>query len=197
MGILDDLAMGFGFKERTADYDARTARTIAARDATAAARAGGAGDHAAMVAGIRARQNYDFQNPTGQSKYYLDRAGRAAGIDNYRPYAVDDDRPFMQRILTSPDSPPSPRPYAIGPVDFDEPLPAIGPFGVAMSLLNRVAGVEPEPNMLMDKGVLTETESSNDAILDRVFGQGYASRLRQVGDVEYYKQQLEEAKKFL
>ena len=29
MGILDDLAMGFGLKARTQDYDARTARTIA------------------------------------------------------------------------------------------------------------------------------------------------------------------------
>ena len=34
MGFFDDLAMGLGFKERTQDYDARTARTIAARDAS-------------------------------------------------------------------------------------------------------------------------------------------------------------------
>jgi len=34
MGLLDDLQMGFGLKERTADYDARTARTIAVNDAT-------------------------------------------------------------------------------------------------------------------------------------------------------------------
>ena len=33
MGILDDLAMGFGLKERTEDYDARTARTIASNEA--------------------------------------------------------------------------------------------------------------------------------------------------------------------
>ena len=43
MGFFDDLAMGLGFKERTQDYDARTARGVAvdqavAQNADAAAR---------------------------------------------------------------------------------------------------------------------------------------------------------------
>jgi hypothetical protein len=130
MGLLDDLQMGFGLKERTEDYDARTARTIAANEAEQAARSRGAGDHAAMIAGIRARQSYDPSQPTGQSEYYLNRAG---GTD-YRPAIAQDDRPFMQRLLFSPESAASPRDYAIGPLTMDQPLPKFGLLGLLSGL---------------------------------------------------------------
>lgn len=130
MGLLDDLQMGFGLKERTEDYDARTARTIASNAAEQAARSRGAGDHAAMIAGIRARQSYDPSQPTGQSEYYLNRAG---GTD-YRPAIAQDDRPFMQRLLFSPESAASPRGYAIGPLKMDQPLPKFGLLGLLSGL---------------------------------------------------------------
>lgn len=132
MGILDDLAMGFGLKERTEDYDARTARTIASNEAERAARASGAGDHAAMMAGIRARQNYNSSAPMGQSAYYLNRAGGA----NYRPQIAEDNRPLMQRMLFSQEGAASPRRYAIGPLTMDQPLPSFGIFGLLSSLSN-------------------------------------------------------------
>ena len=130
MGLLDDLQMGFGLKERTEDYDARTARTIASNAAEQAARSRGAGDHAAMIAGIRARQSYDPSQPTGQSEYYLNRAGGTG----YRPAITQDDRPFMQRLLFSPESDASPRPYAIGPLTMDQPLPKFGLLGLLSGL---------------------------------------------------------------
>lgn len=131
MGLLDDLAMGFGLKERTEDYDARTARTIASNAAEEEARSRGAGDHAAMVAGIRARQSYDPSQPTGQSAYYLNRAGG----EEYRPDIADDNRSILSRLLFSPESTPSPEPYAIGPVSFDEPLRVPTMFGLLGGLL--------------------------------------------------------------
>ena len=56
MGILDDLAMGFGLKARTEDYDARTARNIAETQAFG-------DDH---VAAMRARQGYVSTGPRGR-----------------------------------------------------------------------------------------------------------------------------------
>ena len=136
MGILDDIKMGFGLKERTADYDARTARTIAANKASADVRSRGGGDHAAMRARIRARQSYDPSNPTGQSEYYLNRAGGTG----YRPAIAEDNRPFMQRILTSPTGAASPTPYAIGPMQLDQPLPAFGLLGLFTNGLSGIFG---------------------------------------------------------
>jgi hypothetical protein len=130
MGLLDDLQMGFGLKERTEDYDARTARTIASNAAEQTARSRGAGDHAAMIAGIRARQSYDPSQPTGQSAYYLNRAGGTG----YRPAIAQDDRPLMQRLLFSPASTPSPTRYAIGPLKMDQPLPKFGLLGLLSGL---------------------------------------------------------------
>lgn len=126
MGLLDDLAMGFGLKERTEDYDARTARNIAAGGV------GGASDHATMIANIRARQNYNPSSPSKQAAYYLDRAGAQGGYEagEYRPAIAEDNRPMFQRILTSPASSPSPRPYAIGPLTMDQPLPSFGLLGL-------------------------------------------------------------------
>jgi hypothetical protein len=142
MGILDDLAMGFGFKERTADYDARTARTIAGSQAERAARRAGASDHAATIAGIRARQNYNPSAPTGPSADYLNRAGARGGYDvgAYRPAIAQDNRPFMQRLLFSPQGDASPNPYAIGPMSFDQPLPMPGLLGILSNITGFLGG---------------------------------------------------------
>lgn len=148
MGILDDLAMGFGMKERTADYDARTAKTIAAREASQAVRAAGGGDHASMVAGLRARQKYDPQNPTGRSAAYLNRIN---GV-GYRPQIAQDDRPFMQRLLTSPQGAPSPNPYAIGPVSMDKPLPRFGLLGLFTDGLSSIFNRDRDPRAAINVG---------------------------------------------
>lgn len=132
MGILDDLAMGFGLKERTEDYDARTARNIAETQAFG-------DDH---VSAMRARQGYVSTGPRGRdyaAEYraaYNDPSGRAQqflgsrGRDNYNPQIADDNRPFMQRLMTSPEGAASPTPYAIGPLSMDQPLPQFGLLGL-------------------------------------------------------------------
>lgn len=123
MGFFDDLAMGLGFKERTQDYDARTARTIASNEQysnehdrlRALGRPGGV-DVAASANAMR----------------FLDRAGARGGYEPgaYRPAVATDDRPFMQRLFTSPQGPASPNPFAIGPASFDKPLPMPGLLGI-------------------------------------------------------------------
>ena len=108
MGILDDLAMGFGLKERTEDYDARTARTIARNE------------------GVSVDESTAAQKFLGSRGY----------DEGYRPQVAQDNRPFMQRLLYSPESAASPTPYAIGPVSMDQPLPQFGIFGLLSSLAN-------------------------------------------------------------
>lgn len=108
MGILDDLAMGFGLKERTEDYDARTARTIARNE------------------GVSVDESRAAQQFLGSRGY----------DEGYRPQVAQDNRPFMQRLLYSPESAASPTPYAIGPVSMDQPLPQFGIFGLLSSLAN-------------------------------------------------------------
>lgn len=155
MGILDDLAMGFGMKERTADYDARTARTIAANRAEQDARDRGAGDHEAMVTGIRARQSYNPSEPTGQSAYYLNRAGARGGYDpgTYRPAIAQDSRPFIQRLLFSPQGAASPNPYAIGPMSFNQPLPMPGLLGI-LGYASGLLGPRVPPTVSAPKGAM-------------------------------------------
>lgn len=146
MGLLDDLAMGFGFKERTKDYDARTARNIARSQA--AGNWGGTRGYSmspqAMMAEAKvsdksierelSRQG-DRRNPS-QARIFLDTAGRAGGYDagTYNPVPAKDDRSFFQRAIFSPESSPSPRPYAIGPLTMDQPLPAFGIMGLIKAL---------------------------------------------------------------
>jgi len=132
MGILDDLAMGFGLKERTEDYDARTARNIAETQAFG-------DDH---VSAMRARQGYVSTGPRGRdyaAEYraaYNDPSGPAQqflgsrGRDNYNPQIAEDNRPLMQRMMTSPEGAASPTPYAIGPLTMDQPLPSFGLLGL-------------------------------------------------------------------
>ena len=115
MGILDDLAMGFGLKERTEDYDARTARNIALSE-----------QYDNEFDRIRARQSEDYDVTRGGAAQFLGSRGR----DNYNPQIADDNRPFMQRLMTSPESAPSPTPYAIGPLTMDQPLPQFGLLGL-------------------------------------------------------------------
>jgi len=107
MGIIDDLAMGLGMKARTEDYDARTARTIARNEG-------------ADVGQSRAAQQY---------------LGGRGYDEGYRPQVAQDDRPFFQRLFRSPDSQYSPTPYAIGPMQMDQAIPALGPMGLLMRFM--------------------------------------------------------------
>lgn len=137
MGILDDLAMGFGLKERTEDYDARTARNIALDQAY--------GDDDASK--MRARRNYsttsnpfggtspfnygDFYRtalnaPQGNAQSFL----RRQGGEGYSPSIMQDNRPFFQRALFSQQGTPSPTRYGIGPVKLDGPLRIPGILGM-------------------------------------------------------------------
>ena len=124
MGILDDLAMGFGLKERTEDYDARTARTIALNE-----------QYDNEVDRLRARQSGAYDVTRGGAARYLQSRGR----ENYAPQIARDDRSFGQRFLYSQEGSPSPTPYAIGPISMDKPLslPPISPLGFFMSLMAR------------------------------------------------------------
>jgi hypothetical protein len=132
MGLLDDLQMGFGLKERTEDYDARTARTIAANEA--AQRRGRGGDAMALA---QARNPSHFSyigddaGSSGGARTFLDRIGG----ESYNPRPAVDNRTMFQRLLFSPESTPSPTPYAIGPVKFDEPLRIPTMFGLLGGLL--------------------------------------------------------------
>ena len=133
MGLLDDLAMGFGLKERTKDYDARTARNIAVSEA--AGNWGGSKGYsmspAAMRAESRIRSRGDYDTSTGQARAFLTRQG---GNDpSYNPQIVQDDRPFLQRALFSPQDQLSPTPVAIGPMTFQQPLRLPGILGMITS----------------------------------------------------------------
>lgn len=131
MGLLDDLAMGFGLKERTEDYDARTARTIALNERF------GVGPDADMIGRSRALANRDYDVTRGGAAQYLGSRGYAGG---YTPQiAQDDDRSFMQRLLYSPESDPSPTPYAIGPLRMDQPI-QVPKFGI-LGLLSGLGGM--------------------------------------------------------
>ena len=180
MGILDDLAMGFGLKERTEDYDARTARTIAAHQ-RAGVPAGAAGTLALAQARNPSHSSYigdDVGSTSSRARMFLDRAGRAGGYapSGYNPQPAADNRPFMQRLITSPTGAASPRPYAIGPVTLDQPLPAFGLLGLftkglsnmfqgqddseasinvgerAMSMLPRTSTMNTPPTLPTDNG---------------------------------------------
>lgn len=131
MGLLDDLAMGFGLKERTEDYDARTARTIALNERF------GTGPDADMLGRSRALANRDYDVTRGGAAQYLGSRGYEEG---YTPQIVqDDDRSFMQRLLYSPESDPSPTPYAIGPLRMDQPI-QVPKFGI-LGLLSGLGGM--------------------------------------------------------
>lgn len=107
MGIIDDLAMGLGFKARTEDYDARTARTIARNE------------------GVNVGQSRAAQQYLGSRGY----------DEGYRPQVAQDDRPFMRRLFTSPESQYSPTPYAFGPVRMNQAMSPLGPMGLLMRMM--------------------------------------------------------------
>jgi hypothetical protein len=125
MGLLDDLAMGFGLKERTEDYDARTARNIAVSE-----------QYDNEFDRIRARQSGDYDVTRGGAAQFLGSRGR----DNYNPQIAQDNRSFGQRLLFSPESAPSPTPYAIGPLTMDQPLPKFGILGMLSGLGGLLGG---------------------------------------------------------
>lgn len=160
MGILDDLAMGFGLKERTADYDARTAQTIAANKAAESNPAGGA------MALAQAR------NP--DSSFYFGRnADAMAAHDNYltgqgygtdasgavlAPQVVNSGYGGLAGLLFSapmnPNSPSlafnpvSPTSAAIGPLTLDEPIDMPLP-GIGM-VIKALEGLRPKPSDALD-----------------------------------------------
>jgi len=158
MGLLDDLAMGFGLKERTEDYDARTARTIAARKVAA-----DRGDSMDAMYLAQAR------NPD-HSSYYGNYAPAMAAHDNYlygvggttyMPQVADqsDDNNFLQNLLfsapMSEDNPVSPRRVAIGPLDLQEPITIPTPLSLVSKILGGFAsatgGNDPLTSTAFDK----------------------------------------------
>lgn len=144
MGLLDDLQMGFGLKERTKDYDARTARTIAANEA--AAKRGRAGDVMAL-AQARNPSHFSYIGDDATSsegaRTFLNRIGG----ESYRPQPVQDDRTMFQRLLFSPESDPSPTRYAIGPLKMDQPLPSFGLLGMLSGLGGMLGGLGGEEDV--------------------------------------------------
>lgn len=138
MGLLDDLAMGFGLKERTADYDARTARNIAAQKAAQYV----PGDNEAMAlakANNPDNQYYYGNNPfamAAHDKYLFDIGG-----STYAPQVMEppEDNNFFQNLLysapISDDNPVSPRRLAIGPVNLDKPLSIPTPLSMMTKIL--------------------------------------------------------------
>lgn len=136
MGLLDDLQMGFGLKERTEDYDARTARTIAANEA-----AGGSND-AMRLAQARNPQHSSFL-PVSRSRGAQQYLGSRGYAEGYTPQVAEDERPFMQRLLFSPESAPSPTRYAIGPLTMKQPIqvPKFGLLGMLSGLGGMLGGL--------------------------------------------------------
>lgn len=154
MGLLDDLAMGFGLKERTRDYDARTARNIAISEAAGnwGSSRGYSTSPAAMraEARIRDRGNYDVNREGSQARAFLTRQG---GNDpSYNPQIVQDDRPFLQRALFSPQDQLSPTPVAIGPFQFDEPLRLPGILGMISGGFGGLFGPREVPTVSAPSG---------------------------------------------
>lgn len=129
MGLLDDLQMGFGLKERTEDYDARTARTIAASEA-----AGGSNDVMRLAQARNPQHSSYIGDDVGRTssgaRRFLDRTGG----ESYNPQVADDDRSILSRLMFSPTGDPSPTPYAIGPLTMDQPLPKFGLLGLLSGL---------------------------------------------------------------
>lgn len=198
MGILDDLAMGFGLKERTADYDARTARGVAVDNAVANA-------PNQQVAGMMtsilnsggtispSSSMYQYINPSdfggGGNDYsmanlidkgpaysnYLTGQGYSAG--NF-PQPVDSGYSGLAKFLFSapmnPNSPSlsfnptSPTPVAIGPFEFDEPIDMPLP-GVGM-VMKALEGLRPKP--LGDKQFIPYNPDALDVSMDPLMAQG-------------------------
>lgn len=130
MGILDDLAMGFGLKARTQDYDARTARNIALSNDPSVRNARNQQDRTMAMSKLYARGDDFAQNAVTrdrQAQSFLQRQGG----EGYNPSIIgNDDRPLYQRALFSPQGQLSPKPYSIGPVQLDGPLRIPGILGM-------------------------------------------------------------------
>ena len=152
MGLLDDLAMGFGLKERTRDYDARTARNIAVSEA--ANNWGGSKGYsmspAMMMKESQKRASGDYDTNTGQARAFLTRQG---GNDpSYNPQIIKDDRPLFQRALFSPQDQLSPTPVAIGPFQFQEPLRLPGILGMISGGFSGLFGPREVPTVSAPSG---------------------------------------------
>lgn len=176
MGILDDLAMGFGLKERTADYDARTAQTIAANRAADSI----PGDNLAMrLAQARNPDSrYYFGNDSGAMQAhdnYLTGQGYSQGMF---PQPVDSGYSGIQNILFSapmnPNSPslsynpPSPTPASFGPFEMDETIDLPIP-GISM-ITKLLEGMRPKA--LGDKQFIPYNPNALDVSMDPLMAQG-------------------------
>ena len=155
MGLLDDLAMGFGLKERTADYDARTARNIAVSEA-AGNRGGFDMSPRMMMLESKMRDRGDYDTTTGAAGSYLARQGYSTndrGQVMNPPQPVSSGYGGIANLLFSapmnPNSPSlgynpvSPTPAAIGPLKLKEPINMPIP-GLSM-ILNMIEGLRPQP----------------------------------------------------
>lgn len=110
-------------------------------------------DDLAMGLGMKARtEDYDARtaatlrrdgNEQGATQYLQSR-GRGA---DYSPVAAQDNRPLMQRLLFSQQGAQSPTPYAVGPMQMDQALPALGPLGLLMRFMSGGGQQEQDPRV--------------------------------------------------
>ena len=144
MGILDDLAMGFGLKERTEDYDARTAKTIAMNEATSNA------PNQQMATMMMSKLNSGGTISPSSAMYQgLNLGAFDEGTQPNMASIMASQRGPHRRFIASRGydqgytpsvggTGPSATPYAIGPLTMDKPLNlmAFSPIGMFMNILS-------------------------------------------------------------
>ena len=138
MGLLDDLAMGLGIKERTEDYDARTADTIAANKVAADR---GDASNAMYLAQARNPDHASYFGNYEPAMQARDDYLFGIGGTTYNPQAASaaDDANFFQSLLFSAPvsevNPVSPRRLAVGPFDLEQPVTAYSPLTLLSNML--------------------------------------------------------------
>jgi hypothetical protein len=158
MGLLDDLAMGLGMKERTEDYDARTARTSAVR--RAAADRGDATDAMYRAQAMNPDSQYYYGNYAPAMEAHDNYLFNVGG-STYAPQIADQSESSnaLQNLLfsapMSDDNPVSPRRLAVGPLDLQEPLSIPTPLSLVSKILGGFAtatgGNDPLTSTAFDK----------------------------------------------
>lgn len=155
MGIIDDLAMGFGMKPRTEDYDARTARGVAINKAV--------GNAPQQMAGmITSKLNAGGTISPSSSMYkYLDKSafsghdgsGGYSGAQLFTSAPVEStkvtpyskyftDRGYEQGYIPQmgSDKLSGDKPYAIGPFTSDKPMTIPTTFSILQKILGGAFG---------------------------------------------------------
>lgn len=99
-----------------------------------------------------ARTLRDVQGNAAAADQYLSSRGYDAG---YTPQVAQDNRPFFQRLFTSPEGQQSPTPYALGPVAMDKPLSfgGLAGFSPLGMLFNALSGNRAQPQAQQDPRV--------------------------------------------